>query len=267
MHSTDDTVKIAKQFTDKIFPHEDIGYADPARNFALSKASHDWILVIDADEVVTDQLQEIILMTINQDSAADVYYLPRKNLVFDEWILQTGWWPDYQPRLFKKDQVSWQKGVHRQPDVKGRAEQFPKEERYALLHYNYVSVGQFIDKLNHYTTIQAQERQEKRPEINFSTQELMENFAGEFAKRALAQAGVEDGLHGISLSLLQAMYEATIYLKQWENQGFPQVSTAKFGETLQEMQKIWGYWWADYNVRRSRGLAKIYWQFRRKFKI
>ncbi|MFH2118330.1 MAG: glycosyltransferase family 2 protein [Candidatus Paceibacterota bacterium] len=264
MHSTDKTVELARQFTKQIFQHEDLGYADPARNFALSKASHDWILVIDADEVVTDELKKIILDTIAQAEAADVYWLPRKNMVFGHWIAKTGWWPDHQPRLFKKGTVSWQVGVHRLPDVRGKEIYFPEEEKFALLHFNYDDINHFIEKLNHYTTIQAKERPQLK---EFSSAELLERFAGEFAKRSLMMNGVEEGMHGVSLSLLQAMYESAIYLKQWGNQGFKPTQPEDLGEALQKVQQVWRYWWADYQVRNSRGLKRVYWQVRRKFKI
>lgn len=266
MHSRDQTLKIAKRYTKKVFQHEDLGYADPARNFGLSKAGSPWILVLDADEQLTPELQTIITETISLANAADVYYLPRKNLVFDKWLLKTGWWPDYQPRLFKKGMVSWQVGVHRLPDIKGNTEYFPAEERYALVHNNYESLEQFLAKLNTYTSLQAKERAAQTPQTVFSAEQLMETFAGEFAKRSLALDGVEDGLHGVSLSLLQAMYEATIYLKQWQASGFHQTSPEDFGQLLNKFQSIWRYWWADYQVRHTNGWENLYWRLRRRLK-
>lgn len=266
MHSADATVKLAKKYTRRIYFHEDVGYADPARNFGLKKASYPWIFVLDADETVTPELQEIILETLASPKA-DVYYLPRKNLVFGQWILRTGWWPDYQPRLFKKDTVSWQLGVHRLPDIKGTVEYFPAEERYAITHYNYGSIAQFIDRLNNYTTLQARERLAASPQDNFSAHELLEIFSGEFAKRGLTLDGIEDGLHGVSLSLLQAMYESVIYLKQWEAKGFSPVGTGDFSRVLSRVQQVWRYWWADYQVRHTTGLNQWHWRLRRKLMI
>lgn len=265
MHSTDATVEVAKRFTKNIFQHKDVGYADPAREFGLKKATQPWVLVLDADEEVTPELQTVIEQTLTAPQA-DIYYLPRKNFVFGQWILRTGWWPDYQPRLFKRGAVSWQVGVHRMPDVKGTTFSFPAEEKYALLHHNYTDITHFIEKLNTYTSLQAHERPASAPQ-DFSAEQLMEIFAGEFAKRALALDGVEDGLHGVSLSLLQALYEATIYLKQWGEKGFQKIPPENVGAILTKVTEIWRYWWADYQVRHTQGLAKIYWQVRRKLKI
>ena len=266
MHSTDDTVKLAKRYTKRIYFHDDVGYADPARNFGLKKASFDWILVLDADEAVSSALRAVIKETLVSPKA-DVYFVPRKNLVFGQWILKTGWWPDYQPRLFRKEAVSWQLGVHRLPDIKGTVEYFPAEERYSLTHYNYTSVAQFIERLNTYTSLQAKERLASSPQETFSVHELLEIFGGEFAKRSLTMDGIEDGLHGLSLSLLQAMYESVIYLKQWEEKGFSPVGSGDFGAVLIRVQQVWRYWWADYQVRHTTGPTQWYWRLRRKLMV
>ncbi|NCN45663.1 MAG: hypothetical protein COU63_03285 [Candidatus Pacebacteria bacterium CG10_big_fil_rev_8_21_14_0_10_36_11] len=266
MESSDDTLKIAKKYTNNIFHHEDVGYADPARNFAISKATNEWILVVDADEVISEELREIILETINNKDSADIYHLPRKNFVFNKWIMKTGWWPDYQPRLFRKGTVSWQVGVHRLPDMTGTQEKFPAEEKYAIEHANYIDTSHFIKKLNHYTSIQAIERLDtnKQNKEQYSTNKLFEIFANELAKRSLMMNGTEEGLHGTSLSFLQATYEAVIYLKQWGETGYKETKPEDFGATLNHIQKIWRYWWADYKVRHSSGLTSIYWRIRRK---
>jgi glycosyltransferase involved in cell wall biosynthesis len=267
MASSDQTLEIAKKYTKKIFQHEDVGYADPARNFAISKAKNDWILVVDADEVITEKLSKIILELINKKDGADIYHFPRKNFVFNKWIKKTGWWPDYQPRLFKKGCVSWQVGVHRLPDMTGKQEKLPAEGKYAIEHANYTDVKHFLHKLNHYTSIQAKERLANLNKEDYSTEEMFNIFANEFAKRSLMMNGFEEGLHGASLSFLQATYEVSIYLKQWGEKGYKETKNQDFGKILNNMQKIWRYWWADYQVRHTTGLTKLTWQIRRKLKI
>lgn len=266
MESSDETLDIAKKYKARVFKHEDVGYADPARNFAISKAKYDWILVVDADEVITKELSKIILETIKAEKA-DIYHFPRKNFVFNKWIKKTGWWPDYQPRLFKKGTVSWAVGVHRLPDMTGIQEKFPAEEKYAIEHANYTDVDHFLTKLNHYTSIQAKERLLNLDKNDFSSEEMFDIFANEFAKRSLMMNGFEEGLHGSSLSFLQAAYEVSIYLKQWGEKGYKETNPGNFGKTLNRIQKIWRYWWADYKVRNTSGLARVYWKLRRRLKI
>ncbi len=267
VESTDNSVAIAKKYTKHVFSKKrDYDFVEPYRNFAISKASHDWILVIDTDEVIPKPLQAKIREIIDNPTA-DAYFLPRQNLIFGKWITKAGWWPDYQLRLFKKGSVTWQNEIHSVPEVKGETFKLPAEEDNAILHYNYDSITQFIDKLNNYTSVQAEQRQQKSPQDDFTSEQLFANFRDELMSRALVRDGVGDGLHGNALSLLQAMSEAVVYLKQWEATGFPEDDQADFGAILQQLQKIWCYWWADYQVRNTRGLTKIYWQIRRKFKL
>jgi hypothetical protein len=93
---------------------------------------------------------------------------------------------------------------------------------------------------------------------------MLSVFANEFAKRALAQDGIEDGLHGASLSLLQAMYETTAYLKEWQAADFPITTAGDFNNSLATVTRIWRYWWADYQVRHTRGFTNLYWRVVRK---
>lgn len=264
MHSTDQTIKIAKKFTDKIFTHKDLGYADPARDWSINKASHNWVLVVDADEEVPVKLRSKIKDIIQQTETADVYLIPRKNIIFKEWIQSAGWWPDYQPRLFKKGHVSWQVGVHRMPDLEGDVEKLPLEEELALLHHNYQSVEQFINRLNRYTGLQAKENWQ--PE-QISTVDLINHFRRELNQRLFALEGVKSQ-HGTVLSFLQAMSQLVVLAKQWEILGFP--SEEKPNQTtaaLKQIQQDLAYWTADYYVKNSSGPAKLYWQIRRKLKI
>lgn len=264
--SSDDTVKIAKQYTKQIYSMKGPSYVEPYRNFALSKASHPWVLVVDADEVISKALREKILKTINHPRAT-AYFIPRKNLIFGQWLTKAGWWPDYQLRLFKPAKVQWSDKIHSIPQVEGKTAHFKAEEGLAIVHYNYDHLDQFIGRLNNYTSIQAKEQAKSDPQATFSLEKLLSIFAGEFARRAMMYDGVEQGLHGTSLAFLQAFSEATVYLKQWEAVGFSVTKPEALDEVLNQLQRTWRYWWADYRFRHSKGLSKFYWLLRRRFKI
>ncbi|MBD3250095.1 MAG: glycosyltransferase [Candidatus Pacebacteria bacterium] len=266
MHSTDRTKEIAKKYANQVLDHEDIGYADPARDWSINQASHDWILVIDADEEVSSVLQTKIKQLIEQDSPADVYYFPRQNMIFGEWIKAAGWWPDHQPRLFRKGFVSWKVGVHRMPDVKGQVVRLPATKDNSLTHHNYLTVEDFVDRMNRYTSLQAKERQ--APENRFNSGELVKRTVREFLDRGFAKSGYQLGLHGISLALLQGFYEASIYLKQWQLAGFPSepLTGGELVKALTQLKKELNYWVADYQVRQTSGIKQFYWRVRRKLK-
>lgn len=271
MMSTDDTIKIARKYTQDIYQHEDIGYADPARNFALSKASGRWMLVVDADEEIPPKLKEAILKIIFDESHdIDVYWLPRKNMIFGKWIEKAGWWPDHQVRLFKKGMVSWQVGVHRHPDIKGNADRFPDQENMAILHHNYQTVEQFLTRLNRYTGLQAKERlavSESTP--HHSTQSFFTSFSKEFISRLFLKEGIDEGMHGLSLSLLQGLYEFCIDIKKWEHLGFKPTKNdqEKTFQSLRAFQNDLNFWIADWKVKNSSGFNKLFWKVRRKYKF
>ena len=94
----------------------------------------------------------------------------RKNMIFSKWIKNTGWWPDYQPRLFKKGYLNWPGKVHAQPVVKGNIHHLPRKEEFAITHHNYKSVSHFISKLNRYTSLTANSSPVKREESLFLQQ-------------------------------------------------------------------------------------------------
>ena len=268
MHSTDDTVLIAKRFTDKVFFHKDTGYVEPARNFALSKARHNWILVIDADEIVPEHLQQQITKIINSRNNVDVYLIPRKNIIFGQWLEHTGWWPDHQPRLFKKDSVSWGTGIHRFPEMRGVIEELPADPNLAIIHYNYPSVESYLNRLNRYTSIQAQEKQAGFGST-VETQDLIKSYFSELWKRLFVLQGYKDKTVGVALSFLQASYELVVQLKIWENQGeqISNVSETQIIQVLEQCKNEFCYWLADYKVKNSTGIKRFWWRARRKFRF
>ena len=118
MYSTDKTIEIAKKYTDKIYFHERVGYAEPARQFAVELASNNWIFVIDADEIVTKPLRDKIIEIVESNNY-DVVYVPRINYIFGKPINKNMFLNPYImskgsliPRLFKKGYVHFNSKIH-----------------------------------------------------------------------------------------------------------------------------------------------------------
>src|SRR3990167_384330 len=118
MGSTDNTCKIAKDFKAKLFSHPYTGFVEPARNFGLSQAKGDWILVVDADEEIPKSLVYYFTHEL-QRPRFDFYRIARKNIIFNKWVKHSGWWPDYQVRFFRKGMVAWTEKIHGIPLTKG----------------------------------------------------------------------------------------------------------------------------------------------------
>lgn len=242
MNSDDRTAKIAKDMGANVIFQKRVDYVEPARNFVISKASGDWILILDADEEIPEELKKRLKEIAKKGVVASFVEIPRKNIIFDKWIKQTGWWPDYQIRFFKKGQVKWGNQIHSKPKVEGEGLILEPEEKWAIVHHNYQTVGQFIQRMNRYTEIEANQLQKSG--YQFSWQDILEKPMEEFISRFFAQEGFKDGVHGLALSLLQAFSFLVLYLKLWERSRFRQenLEISQFEEESKKVEKGIKYW-------------------------
>jgi len=193
MESNDATVQIAEKAQAHVYTHKRVGYVEPARNFAISKATREWILLLDADEEVPKKLADK-LKEIAVKPTADYYRIPRKNIIFGSWLKHSRFWPDYNIRFFKKGCVSWNEVIHSVPTTQGNGADLADKEETAILHYNYNSIGQYLDRMNRYTGIQAELL--IREKHKFLWKDLIEKPTQEFVSRYFAGEGYKDGLHG-----------------------------------------------------------------------
>lgn len=221
MYSEDKTVELASKMGAKVVTHKRREYVEPARNFAVSKASNDWILILDPDERVPKTLSEKLTEISSKMEQIDYVRLPRKNLIFGKWMKASQWWPDYNIRFFKKGKVVWGDDIHRPPKTQGIGLDLPAEEQLAIIHHNYQAISQFIARMNRYTTVEANQLIQQN--YTFKWPDLIEKPLSEFLSRFFANRGFEDGLHGLALSLLQAFSFLIVYLKVWENSSFKEV--------------------------------------------
>ncbi|MBI5151224.1 MAG: glycosyltransferase family 2 protein [Candidatus Pacebacteria bacterium] len=262
MKSEDRTVEIAKSFGAKILSVDDVKYADPVRNTAIEKAKGPWVLVLDADEEISSSLA-MTLQKLSNDMTVHAYALPRKNMIFGQWA-KTGWWPDYIIRFFQKDYVTWPPAVHSLPISTGVTMELEADEDNAIIHHNYDTVDQFIDRMNRYTSLEAEQKQDD--------QSLLNALFHEYMRRFFAEKGYKQGRYGLALSLLQSCYMLVSAIKLMEKKGF---STNNVRSTMQEvdnnLDEIYRdlcYWIADMHVQNTSSFVeKIYWKVRRKLKI
>ncbi|MBI3103908.1 glycosyltransferase family 2 protein [Candidatus Daviesbacteria bacterium] len=234
MDSEDQTREIAEKSGAKVFLCKRQGFVEPARNFAISKATGNWILILDADEEIPESLAKRLKELVSKQITSDYIEIPRKNIIFSRWMSASGWWPDYQIRFFKKGAVVWNSKIHSKPKFKGMGLKLPAEEKLAIVHHNYQTIWQFIERMNRYTTIEAE--QLLKDGYQFKWTDLFQKPLDEFLSRFFANKGYQDSLHGFALSLLQAFAFFTTYLKVWQFQGF-QENKITLSEVEQEKKK------------------------------
>lgn len=263
--STDKTVAIAKKYGAKVIVRENPPMFHLNKQKAFEAATGDWILYLDADERVTSELaQEIKLEIRNLKLEIAGYWLPRKNIIFGKWMEHTGWYPDYQLRLFRRGQASLPcKTVHEQPVLKGQAGHLKNP----LWHENYQTISQFIARLDKYTEndknlfLAENKKIQWHDAIRFPT--------GEFLKRFFLEQGYKDGLHGLVLSLLQAFSSLVTFAKVWEAEGFKETDDRDFlAKTQKELAgttKEINYWFLTTKMANTPNLvAKIWYRILRK---
>ncbi|HEX7400912.1 MAG TPA: glycosyltransferase family 2 protein, partial [candidate division Zixibacteria bacterium] len=147
--STDDTKKIASEFTNRIFDLIWEGFG-PAKDYAVKQATGDWVLSVDADEQVSENLREEIQKIIQSGDSLDGYFIPRRSYFLGRWMRHGGWYPDFVLRLFRKDKGDFtSKLVHEEVIVKGRTGHLKND----LFHYTDPDYERYLEKLNRYTSI------------------------------------------------------------------------------------------------------------------
>lgn len=263
MHSEDETVRIAKKYKAKVVYHTPTGYVEPARNFAIGKASGDWILILDADEQIPERLANRLKDIANGTAQIDYVEIPRKNIIFHKWIQNSFWWPDYNIRFFKKSAVEWLDKIHSRPQTSGIGIKLEAKEDNAIIHYNYQTLDQYLERLNRYTNQQAKELIKEG--YTFQWTDLISKPLSEFLSRYFANEGYKDGLHGLVLSLLQSYSELIKYLRIWEHDKFKEQEINI--DEFKEQSKGWGYelkYWVNQTYLLKNPFLKVFYKARNR---
>jgi glycosyltransferase involved in cell wall biosynthesis len=195
--STDATRAICESFGAKVFVRAWEGYS-AAKNFGALRATHDFILSLDADEALSDELETSILEAMSQDCIG-FFSFKRLTNYCGQWIKHCGWYPDVKLRLYDRRRVSWQGSIHEQlvprPD---RVEQLPGD----CLHYSYYTIAGHVQQANKFTDLTAEQafsrgKRSSWPRIVFAP-------SLKFIKSYFLQRGFLDGYYGFVISRISA---------------------------------------------------------------
>jgi glycosyltransferase involved in cell wall biosynthesis len=208
--STDKTVPLAREFTDKVYVRPWPGFPIQ-KNFALDQATGDWILSVDADERVTPELREKIGAIVKDDGPADGYSIPRRNIFWGAWVRHGGLYPDYQLRLFRRGSGRFvEDAVHESARVVGRVETLAEP----LLHHSYRDLEDFVRRSNRYSTLSARDWVRRGRPVR--VRHLVTRPLGRFFSMYVVQRGFLDGWRGFVLAVLYAEYVFLRMAKVWE---------------------------------------------------
>lgn len=239
MYSEDKTREIAESYGAKVFLYENVGFSEPARAFAVNQATNEWILILDADEIVSFLLANK-LIEIYKENILDVIEIPRLNYMIGEKINYTGWGEDFQVRFFRKNALKFTEKIHDFIKYANNIKKMRLERSSGqyILHFNYIDFNHFIEKLNRYTNIEASQAFEKNQKSTV-IKAIFKAFS-QFFYYFFLKKGYKDGWRGFYLSILMFMYKILQYakLKELYETGGRQKVIEKYCDTaLKEISK------------------------------
>lgn len=211
MSSDDETVAVARRYTDRVYSCPDFGYVEPARNLAVSHATGDWVFVLDADEVIPPRLAANVRRIVAESGEYALVAIPRRNYIGNYAIKNSGWGADYQPRLYRRGHLTWNDGLHSWPQVEGATRYLSPDSGYYIKHYNYEDLSDFVERLNRYTSIEAGAAVTGGGWANW--RDILKEVMEEFGKRYTPK---EDGFYSLALAGSMAFYRFIARCKQLE---------------------------------------------------
>lgn len=209
--STDRTVSICREFTDRVIQHEWLGYVGQ-RNMIRDLAKHPWILYLDSDEEVSSGLRDEIQSHMrNWDGVTMGYEFPRQVYYLGKWIRHGEWYPDIKLRLFHKEHGRTE-GIepHDTVVVKGRVQRL----RHPVWHYTYDDLRDHMETVNRFSTITAQQKFVQG--VRFHWPDLFFRSFFHFFKGYFLRLGCLDGAHGFIIACICSYGAFLKYAKLWE---------------------------------------------------
>lgn len=202
--SQDDTREIARRCGARVERIEWRGYS-ASKNHANGLASNDWILSIDADERLSEELADSIRTLKPQPNT--VYRLDRLTNYCGHWVRFSGWYPEWKARLFDRRKIAWQGDfVHEALDIPAKVVQQKLQGK--LLHFSYYTVDEHVQRLQRYAELSAQQMHAKGKRVSLARPAVSAAFR--FFSTLVLRQGWRDGSAGWQISRLGAR---EVYIK------------------------------------------------------
>jgi len=207
--SSDRTVEIVKRYTDKVFIKK-MDVEGSHRNWAYAQAKNDWVLSLDADEQVTEELKKEIPAAIASGGSV-AYSIPLRNFIGGYWVKHGGWYPASKVRLFRKDKFKYEEvEVHPRVFIDGECGHLKCD----IVHKGYPDIEHFLGSVNRQSTLEA------RKWINtgrkMSLGRAIWRIGDRFMRRYLRKKAYKDGLYGFVIAYFDSLYQLLSYVKYRE---------------------------------------------------
>jgi glycosyltransferase involved in cell wall biosynthesis len=205
--SNDRTCEIAGNLGARVLESAWLGYAEQ-KNFASKNATYDWILSLDADEVLSEALEAEIWRLKKKGPSCDGYTMPRLAQYLGRWIFHSGWYPDRKVRLFDRRKASWEgRFVHESVRVNGTVGHLQAN----LLHFTCSSLSEHLRTMDRYTTLAAEQIVAEGQPVSWSR--LLIDPIWTFVRTYFLKRGFLDGMEGLAIAHMAALYNFLKYAK------------------------------------------------------
>lgn len=208
------TRDIATEFGAKIviFPKGDLTICEPARDFAIHSASNEWVLVVDADELVTTELREYLYNHVNSGST-DTLRIGRRNRFMGDFFTNS---PDYQTRFFRQSTTTWPPIIHCLPETTDKVSKIPaRRKELFLVHLDDPWMSDKFSKMNRYTDQEVPKRVDRK---HYGTVKLLVKPVWAFLRSLFIDGSIRDGRRGILKAYSSMVYQIMLISKVTEHQ-------------------------------------------------
>ncbi len=208
--STDATAEIAREYGAAFHQRAFTDFGSQ-KNAALEKASHDWVLSLDADERLSAELRdEIVALKGRDDPGADGFLVNRRTYYLGRWIRHSGWYPDRKLRLFRRSRARWEGRIHEKVVLDGPVSRL----RGDIVHHTYRDVADHVARVNHYSGLQAREILARGTRLLRLRSILAPPST--FLRSYVFKLGFLDGYPGLVVAVISSWAAALKYLKAHE---------------------------------------------------
>lgn len=215
-NSNDKTIAIAEEYNPRIFYRV---YEGSSRQleYGVSLATNDYVLILDSDEEITEELRNDIKKILNSESVnKGGYKIQRRTYFINKWIKYGGWGNDFQYRLLNKPYVKF---LHNHDAHWSTKSDFQPECINSYInHFTYDNIYDYIGRMNIYSSLDVKTKFQNTPNLIIKKRNFILNPLAEFVKMYFIAKGYKDGVQGFILASFSAIHKFTAYLKMWEYQ-------------------------------------------------
>lgn len=208
-NSSDETKKLAKKAGAVVFERELKGDFSAQRNYGIEKAKGDWVLFIDADEIVSPHLASEIQRTVN-NAKKNGFFIKRIDYMWGMPLLHGEMGKTKLLRLANKNSGKWIGNVHETWEINGEI----GELKNAIQHYPHQTIGEFLKKIDFYSTLRAKELYKQGASVNFFS--IIEYPKGKFLLNYFFRLGLLDGIRGMVVAIMMSFHSFLVRAKLWQ---------------------------------------------------